>query len=175
MNLKTVSSVVLGAAAIGLSVGSVSPAAAACLSSDCKTVTYQGTSYDVSKLTGTFNDLQSTLTQQIWWGSSSAASAFAGLVGGDLGFPNGGVNFSFGPYFAFASPSAVGLFAYGTVNSSPPEVSGPFVASDDQLYTYAVATSSVPVPTPALLPGLIGMGVAALRKKGQQEPVEQEA
>lgn len=32
-----------------------------------------------------------------------------------------------------------------------------------------------PVPTPALLPGLIGMGVAALRRKGQEEPAEQEA
>ncbi|QYO63326.1 PTPA-CTERM sorting domain-containing protein [Leptolyngbya sp. 7M] len=32
-----------------------------------------------------------------------------------------------------------------------------------------------PIPTPALLPGLIGMGLAALRKKNQEERVEQEA
>ncbi|MBW4458942.1 MAG: PTPA-CTERM sorting domain-containing protein [Nodosilinea sp. WJT8-NPBG4] len=31
------------------------------------------------------------------------------------------------------------------------------------------------MPTPALLPGLIGMGIAAMRKKGQEEPTEQEA
>jgi hypothetical protein len=34
---------------------------------------------------------------------------------------------------------------------------------------------AVPVPTPALLPGLVGMGIAALRKKKQEEAVEQEA
>ncbi|HEY9877960.1 MAG TPA: PTPA-CTERM sorting domain-containing protein [Leptolyngbyaceae cyanobacterium] len=33
----------------------------------------------------------------------------------------------------------------------------------------------IPEPTPVLLPYLIAMGVAALRKKGKQEPVEQEA
>lgn len=31
------------------------------------------------------------------------------------------------------------------------------------------------IPTPALLPGLVGMGVAALRKKPKGEAVEQSA
>jgi hypothetical protein len=164
LTIKTLGVVVVGASAIGLSVGSATPAKAACLSPDCKTVTYQGADYDVSKLTGTFNSLQSTLTQQPWWNSSSAASAFAGLVGGDLGFPNTGGNYSLGPFFAFANPDNGGLFAYGTVDNSPPQVFGPFGSPASLPYTYAVATPSVPVPTPALLPGLVGMGVAALRK-----------
>jgi hypothetical protein len=35
--------------------------------------------------------------------------------------------------------------------------------------------SAAPIPTPALLPGLIGMGVAALRKRGQEEGESAEA
>lgn len=39
----------------------------------------------------------------------------------------------------------------------------------------AFSTSSQPIPTPALLPGLIGMGVAALRKRNQEEGDSAEA
>lgn len=50
------------------------------------------------------------------------------------------------------------------------------IGNDAETISY---TGALPVPnaipTPALLPGLIGMGVAALRKKGQEEPAEQEA
>lgn len=42
-------------------------------------------------------------------------------------------------------------------------------------FSTATAAGTTPIPTPALLPGLIGMGVAALRKKGQEGPAEQEA
>jgi hypothetical protein len=38
-----------------------------------------------------------------------------------------------------------------------------------------VVGNITPIPTPALLPGLIGMGIATLRKKNQEEAVEQEA
>lgn len=46
----------------------------------------------------------------------------------------------------------------------------------DQAFIAANADdSSTPIPTPALLPGLIGMGVAALRKRGQEEGESAEA
>lgn len=42
--------------------------------------------------------------------------------------------------------------------------------------TIAPVSDPAAIPTPALLPGLIGMGVAALRKKGKKEElVGQEA
>ena len=39
---------------------------------------------------------------------------------------------------------------------------------------YSISLNTVPIPTPALLPGLIGMGVAALRRK-QEESADAEA
>lgn len=42
-------------------------------------------------------------------------------------------------------------------------------------FIYAVFDNARAVPTPALLPGLIGMGIAALRKKKQAEEATQEA
>lgn len=69
----------------------------------------------------------------------------------------------------------------------PPAISGPFgdprasfILDQTGIYTiavasyesessgdlpYSIAFSTTPIPTPALLPGLIGMGVAALRKR----------
>lgn len=167
LNVKSLGTAAAVAAGISLSIGSVVPAKAACLSPNCKTVTYQGTSYDVSKLTGTFNSLESTLTQQIWWGSSSAASTFAGLIGGDLGFPNVGNNFSLGPLFAFAAPltQGGGLFAYGSADGSNPTILGPFVSGHSVEQTFAVATPAVAIPTPALLPSLIGLSAVVIRKR----------
>ncbi|GAB4378381.1 MAG: hypothetical protein Kow00121_30060 [Elainellaceae cyanobacterium] len=178
-SVKNIGAAVVGAVAIGLSVGSVAPAEAACLSPDCKTVTYEGFSYDINTITGTFKDLESILTQQPWWGSESDAAAFASLVAGDLGFPNVGLNFSFGPLFAFAipetPPDAILMFTFGSVSGSPNSLFGPLVTARNETQTYAVATSSVPIPTPALLPGLVGMGIAAMRKKRQSEASEQVA
>jgi hypothetical protein len=72
------------------------------------------------------------------------------------------------------------LSPVGTAHFSNPDIRGKFWL-DDKLVafgqgflsasntssggSYSISLKAVPVPTPALLPGLIGMGVAALRKK----------
>lgn len=51
-----------------------------------------------------------------------------------------------------------------------------FTGAEGGFEEWAVGTpNTVPVPTPALLPGLIGMGIAALRKKKQAGEATQEA
>jgi len=52
-----------------------------------------GITYDFSVVTGTFNALQSTLSSQVWYGSSTTAGDFATAVGSNLG--------SSAPYFAY--------------------------------------------------------------------------
>lgn len=170
LSIKTITAVGAGAVAIGLSVGGIAPAEAVCLPSDCKTVTYQGFNYDVGKVTGQFSALQSVLTQQPWWDSDDDAAAIASLVADQLDSPNVGSNFAFGPFFAFASPEIPNsLYAFGSVNNNPPELVGRFFSPGDRTQTYAIVTDSVPIPTPALLPGLLGMGIAVWRKRKGEE------
>ncbi|MBD1853965.1 PTPA-CTERM sorting domain-containing protein [Cyanobacteria bacterium FACHB-502] len=44
-----------------------------------------------------------------------------------------------------------------------------YIESGNELKKGILASSAQPVPTPALLPGLIGMGIAALRKRKQEQ------
>ncbi|XGB42701.1 MAG: PTPA-CTERM sorting domain-containing protein [Nodosilinea sp. LVE1205-7] len=44
----------------------------------------------------------------------------------------------------------------------------PVVLDTPRFSDFGVSSNPEAVPTPALLPGLIGMGVAALRKKRQE-------
>jgi len=133
-------------------------------------VNYQGTDYDVSTITGTFVDLESTLMNQPWWGNGGFAHTLSYQVGAQLGTPNPiprgrGLG---GPLFAFSWP----------VNSPSFNAAGAFSAtstftrisfSTTNQYTFATAQVVQPpataIPTPALLPGLVGMGIAAYRKR----------
>ena len=125
--------------------------------------TVNGVNYDISTVEGgTFNSLQSTLQSQPWWGSSTSASQFATAVGNGLGLPNFfGIN---GPLFSFNSGRVFGV----GINTSQSFVLGSVVPSarlNAATLTYATATRSTPVPTPALLPGLVGLGAVAWRKR----------
>jgi len=80
---------------------------------------------------------------------------FGGFGGGpfrgSLDFINGSTNLSFQPNF------------------------GSLYFSNGNFGTYeaiASTTDPTPIPTPALLPGLVGMGVAALRKRKQEAAAE---
>jgi hypothetical protein len=88
------------------------PAAAACLSQPCVTVEVEGIKYDVSYKTGFFGDLESELSNQVWWGNPNLTSSFAQSVGlllgtSDIGsaiwnyFPDHALRS--GPIFAYES------------------------------------------------------------------------
>ncbi len=69
-------------------------------------VTVNGTDYDITNQSTTYNASTSLLQSQPWWGDPVLASSFANAVGSQLG----GVNISgaFGPAFAFRATSLVG-------------------------------------------------------------------
>jgi hypothetical protein len=93
------------------------PAAAACLSQPCVTVEVEGIKYDVSYKTGSFGDLESELSNQVWWGNENLTRSFAQSVGlllgtSDIGralwdFPDHALRS--GPIFAYRSLSYSGL------------------------------------------------------------------
>ena len=118
--------------------------------------TYNNATYDVNTYTGSFNDLQSTLTSSnnALWGNQSLAQGLAEVVKGDLGYPNTfGPSLEFGPYFAFASNLPGGIPNY--VDGYPFRKSGAVVGQStppDFTLTYATATA---VPEPLTILGSI--------------------
>jgi hypothetical protein len=122
------------------------------------------TSFDYDDSTNSFSNFLATISS----GSSStnftnvmsSGSNFL-LATGDLFGTTSTVNISFMPALT-GTPGDMSAFA-GIVNFDEAGLPGGF-------FTGTVTA----VPTPALLPGLIGIGVAALRKK-QGEESEQEA
>jgi hypothetical protein len=148
------------------------------------TRTINGTSYDITTVTGTFNDLQSTLTNSAtvpWWGKQSLAFDFTQAVADSLEFPNFAGRF--GSFFAYwsggiGSVSPTLISSYNWTNPSffgAGAVGESFFDSlnqGDAVKTFAIATAvATPVPTPALLPGLVGMGIAAYRKHKQASSI----
>ena len=124
--------------------------------------------YEISALTGTYDDLDATLTSQVWWGDSQLAKTCAEALGGDLGYPNTGGATPAGPLFSFE------LHIYPQGQTRPTSWtwfggSANLVTSDpDALYTYATAEKvSSQVPLPASLPLLVGAETAlcALRRR----------
>jgi hypothetical protein len=138
------------------------------------TRTVNGVSYDISTRDGTFGSLRDTLTQQVWWGNPELANSFASVVGSSLGGPNFGVQ-GLGPFFAWNidSNGGVPLFYYSPRSAG---VEG-LTSAQNGAATWATAvrtpTTGTAVPTPALLPALMGFGVSIWRKrKDERSPVE---
>ena len=97
---KSIFGLVVAGATLAGAIGSALPAGAV-------NYVYNGNTYDVTTLTGTFYDLQSTLTasDNKLWGNATLAQGLANLVGTSLGF--GGpkrVDYPWGPLFAHAAP-----------------------------------------------------------------------
>ena len=133
--------------------------------------TYNNATYDVNTYTGSFNDLRSTLTasNNALWGSPSLAYDLAGVVKGDLGYPNlyGGPYFVYGfPLFS-GNPNVVESFYY--FNFSGPVTYFTSSDTDDATATYATATA---VPEPLTILGSItatGFLAAFNRIKNKKE------
>ena len=68
--------------------------------------TVNGTNYDFTYVTGTFDANSVLLQSQPWWGSQSTAVTFTSSVGSNLGLPNTAAGQS-GPYFAFKLVSSL--------------------------------------------------------------------
>jgi hypothetical protein len=184
------------AVAIGVSfAGSVE---AMCLSTDSCQVEYDGKTYQISTVTGVWDTLftsgELTEENQPWFSPSldieaqteatAFAKAAATAVGNTFGFVNGS------PFSPLAGAGQASIFfnynrSLNTINNVEQIVgwswrsglneAGIYGAFANGSFTYAKATlikhESEPIPTPALLPGLIGMGAAALRKRKQEAEV----
>jgi hypothetical protein len=136
------------------------------------TRTVNGVSYDISTFQGTQAELESILPTQEWWGDIAKANLFATAVGGDLGLPNrvGAGLLPSGVFFA--SSSSFGSFSGSLFIADAGIASNIFQLPAFNLgrpNTFATATRTptptAAVPTPALLPGLIYLGISVWRKR----------
>ena len=148
-NSKSVFALSVAGATLASAIGIASPAGAF-------NFVYDNVTYDVNTYTGSFNDLQSTLTSSnnALWGNYTLANSLALVVKGDLGYPNG-IGLLMGPYFA--SSIVNDSLVYGSVFcgkgcfiGSGSTLSVPFLGELQQ--TYATATA---VPEPLTILGSI--------------------
>jgi hypothetical protein len=154
------------------------------------TRTVNGISYDISARFGSFNTLEDELKDAPWWGDLSLALDFGNVVADGFGILIGDCSVSFcspnvllGPVFAveslldtnFIGVAGTKFLGEGGMWNGV----GSFVDARTRIQHFATAvrTSTDPmnptIPTPALLPGLIGLGVSVWRKrKDESNPVE---
>ena len=153
---KSVFALSVAGATLASAIGIASPAGAF-------NFTYNNATYDVNTYTGSFNDLQSTLTapNNALWGNPSLAVGLAEVVKGDLGYPNsyqtdtyssGTVYLEYGPYFAHGSSLRNGTnYIYGVPFGKESGSLGQIIPADSTI-TYATATA---VPEPLTILGSI--------------------
>jgi len=140
--------------------------------------TYNNATYDVNTYTGSFNDLQSTLTSSnnALWGNDNLAVGLAEVVKGDLGYPNsfgiGASYLAFGPNFAYRESSSLGILGAIFCNNCSGGA-GAFTqgVTRDLTQTYATATA-VPweLSGSSTIIGTaigIGLGMGLKRLKGK--------
>ena len=140
------------------------------------TFNVNGTDYDITTVTGSFNTLQTQLQSQLWWGNTQSASEFANLVGITLGTPNG-----YGPWFAFAGDASY-TEAWGYWVGIPGStaaavehytgVNGGVNGDPEVIRTFAVASTPAAVPEPLTTLGAmtaVGFGAAFKRKLAKSQ------
>ena len=82
-------------------------------------------------------------------------------MGSSLGLPNfGGAS---GPHFAYLSGSNFYNYQFSLGGTNVRD--GANFSSQSSTYATATKSLATPVPTPALLPGLLGLGAVAWRKR----------
>lgn len=182
MNIKAFGMAAVGAVAIGLSIGSMAPAEAATLSADRTQILgldVSGTLYDVKFEDGSYDQVFAATGRTPTFlgdltGATNAATAIANFLNS-----NPGNEIIPGALFSVADLQVIQV-VYEllpnriTAQSATSDSSGQSwqtrvigTNSDGDIGVFAVFASAnaTPIPTPALLPGLLGLGVAALRKR----------
>ena len=153
-------------------------AAAVCISLvsatsiDAATFSVLGTDYDLTTITGTFEDNIDQLTSQVWWGKADIAATFVSVTRKTLaGLPNSHPTLGPNVYGAF--------FANGYGINCPECVVSTAVLFTNQINgtqfmpdvvaTFAVVESQVVSPVPLPAGGLLLLtafaGVAALKRR----------
>jgi hypothetical protein len=139
-------------------------------------INLDGTDYNVSIINDTFLNLSTLLQANPWWNNSSLAYSAANQVANKLPLdpallypPDQGPFFGYELGYDFCLDCGLGVLVSSYPASTFP-ASGVYLVNSPPggyVVPWAVATpvSPNPVPTPALLPSLIGMGIATLRKK----------
>lgn len=138
-----------------------------------------GMQYTITTVTDSYNDISALLQSQPWWTNNSSNSVlaedFAGQVAAALGTNNSPSNpFDEGPYFAFALNNFSVDVANWDLTPGIVETDDDSNAFDED-FIWAVTEASVApapaaaaVPTPALLPAMLGMGASIIRKRKKQ-------
>jgi hypothetical protein len=145
-------------------------------------VTVGGSQWDVTTLTGSYNDNAATLQSQTWWGDSVRAKNFASAVGESLGLP---FLDQAGPFFVWLGdlegrgPTGISWVKNSVPPGTYPGDSGQipgllyeFVIPGDSIETYAIATATTPVPEPLTILGSIaavGFGAVCERIKRKKD------
>jgi hypothetical protein len=182
---------VIGAVAIGSVVSSSAAEAATLVTNNGNLATgtitginalqVDSTTYNVSFSNGSYNGTFGTptfLNNQA--GAGSAVDAINSFLTSTGRFGNvflGNANIYRVP-FALSNNLVQAFESSGQSSSNPwAKIVVSNIALDDSKSVYAVfaAVPAAAVPTPALLPGLIGMGVATLQKRNKAEAVSQDA
>lgn len=129
-----------------------------------------GADYDITTISGNFNELRSVLIQQVWWGDVNTAEEFTTSVAFSFGEPNALGQYVQGPLFAFGEYTfdvdAVAwidtISSDGTINYHNP------LLGTESVWAVSSATlpvSAVPLPAGGLLLLSAFGGVAALKRR----------
>ncbi len=140
---------------------------------DAATFTVSGTEYDLTTITGTFEDNIDRITSQVWWGDSALAASFASVTRQSLaGLPNShptlGPNI-YGAFFAkgtgFNCPECVVSTAVSFTNNINSVTSFPDLVATFAVVEQSVVVPSVPLPAGGLLLMTGLAGAVGLRRR----------
>ncbi len=128
------------------------------------TITLDEINYEITTIEGTFNDNETLLRSQPWFGSFDLSREATSLVGGAFDFPN-----IIGPIFLtnITGPSFGYIFNSSTERPTTISFQGNFKESTN---LFAIATEAEPVPEPLTILGTLiagGIGVAMKKRRNQ--------